>query len=104
MLALLSPLLTASLRPYGTDLRIFNNGGYESARSSPVYRFAGIRDTRNRRATSWPLAPTSIGSAAASPHPLAAGPFCAGQPSAIGVPHGSGIARCASRTRASNPL
>jgi hypothetical protein len=31
------------------------------------------------------------------PHPLAAGPFWGGQPAAIGILHGSGIARCAGR-------
>jgi hypothetical protein len=31
------------------------------------------------------------------PHPLAAGPFCGGQPAAAGIPHGPGIAHDARR-------
>jgi hypothetical protein len=68
-----------------------------SMASARRHRFADIRDTRNRRATSRSLAPASTSSAAASRTPLAAGPFCGGQPAAIGVAHGSGIARCAGR-------
>ena len=37
------------------------------------------------------------------PHLLAAGPFRGGQPAAIGVPHGSGIARCAGRHQSQSP-
>jgi hypothetical protein len=65
--------------------------------ASSRHRFADIRDTRNRRAASRSLAPASTSSAAASRTPLAASPFCGGQPAATGVPHGSGIARCAGR-------
>jgi hypothetical protein len=54
-----------------------------SMASARRHRFADIRDTRNRRATSRSLAPASISSAAASRIPLAAGPFCGGQPAAI---------------------
>jgi hypothetical protein len=64
------------------------------------HRFADIRDIRNRRATSQPLVPASISSAAAR-HLLAAGPFRGCQPAAIGVPHGSGAAPAV--TRASPP-
>ena len=46
-------------------LKIFNRGGYESVESGSVCRFAGIRDTRSRRAISRSLAPTSISSAVA---------------------------------------
>ena len=46
---------------------------------------------------------TTRWSSSGQPHPLAAGPFCAGQPAAIGVPHGSGIARCAGRHQSQSP-
>jgi hypothetical protein len=40
---------------------------------------------------------------AGQPHLLAAGPFRGGQPADIGVPHGSGIARCAGRHQSHSP-
>ena len=55
-----------------------------SMASARRHRFTGIRDTRNRRATSRSLAPGLDQLSSGQPHPLAAGPFCAGQPAAIG--------------------
>jgi hypothetical protein len=66
-----------------------------SMASARRHRFTDIRDTRNRRATS-PVAGAGLDQLRRSqPHPLAAGPFRGGQPAAIGILHGSGIARCA---------
>jgi len=36
-------------------------------------------------------------------HPLAAGPYCGGQPAAIGIRHGSGIARRVGRHQSQPP-
>jgi hypothetical protein len=66
-------------------------------RSGPVYWFADIRDTRNRRAISRSLAAASISSAAASRTRSRRARFATVSPPPSGVPHGSGIARGADR-------
>jgi hypothetical protein len=72
-----------------------------SACFSPVasarrHRFAGIGDTRNRRATSRSLAPVSI-SSAASCRTRSRRPVLRRSARRHRVPHGSGIGRCAGR-------
>jgi len=60
------------------------------AASARRHRFADIRDTRNRRATSWSLAPAALSRV---------------QPAAIGVSHDPGIPHdgpAVSRTRNPN--
>ena len=59
---------------------------------APRHRFADIRCTRNRRATSRSLAPASISSAAASR--TRSRRHLDGQPAAVVIPHG-GVAQCA---------
>ena len=67
-----------------------------SMASARRHRFADIRDTRNPGHL--PVAGARLDQiSSGQPHPLAAGPFCAGQPAAIGIPHGSGIARYTGR-------
>jgi hypothetical protein len=55
------------------------------------HQFAGIRVTRNRRATSRSLAPASISSAAASRTYSRRARSSGGQPATIGIPHHYGI-------------
>lgn len=59
------------------------------AASARRQRFADIRDTRNRFATSHSPRLDQLGRL--QPHLLAAGPLRGGQPAAIGVPDDTGI-------------
>ena len=61
------------------------------AASARRHRFALIRDTRNRFATSRSLAPALDHLRGGQPHLFPAGPLRRVQAAAIGVPHASGL-------------
>jgi hypothetical protein len=72
-----------------------------AGRSARRQRFTGIGGTLNRLAISPVAGPGLDQLRRSQPYPLATGPFCGGQPAAIGVPHGSGIAQMPRRHQSS---